>query len=185
VSVPADMAKAAGACVECFGGVDILHYNVGLPRVGGMTEISLEDWNKSMTVNVTGMFLANRAVLPIMEEQYRKTNRVGAIVNIGAVAAIRWTGVPMLAYAVSKAGVEALTRCVALEYAKRGVRCNCIHPGLLHTPQIVEPLKNLYGENNLDELMEVRKIQAPMGCMGDAWDVAYAALTWHRTRQST
>ncbi|MBS7706178.1 NAD(P)-dependent dehydrogenase (short-subunit alcohol dehydrogenase family) [Chelatococcus asaccharovorans] len=170
------MAAMAAACVEAFGSIDILHNNVGLAQVGGVTDTDPADWDRILKVNITGMFLSCRAVVPHMERQIETGGSPCAIVNVGAIAGRRWTGVPMLAYAVSKAGVEALTRSIALQYARAGIRCNCILPGLMDTPHVVEPLKNLYGENSLERLRQVRNNQAPMGFMGTAWDVAAAAV---------
>lgn len=63
-----------------------------------------------------------------------------------------------------------------IEYAKAGIRANSILPGLMNTPMIVEPLKDAYAEGDVDKMVEMRDAQCPMGHMGDAWDVAHAAL---------
>ncbi|MDX1711652.1 MAG: SDR family oxidoreductase, partial [Rhodovibrionaceae bacterium] len=115
--------------------------------------------------------LTCKHVLPIMEKQ-----GAGAIVNISSIAAIRYTGVPYISYNASKAGVVQFTRAVALEYAKKGIRANAILPGLMNTPMIVEPLKGVYAEGDIDKMIEIRDAQCPTGKMGDAWDVAYASL---------
>lgn len=176
VEDPVAMEGMAAFCVERFGRIDILHNNVGIAKVGGLTDTAIEDWDRVVSVNSKGMFLACRAVVPRMHAQFLADSIGCAVVNIGAIAGRRWTGVPMLAYAVSKAGVEALTRSIALEYVRAGVRCNCILPGIMDTPHVVEPLKSLYGEGDIERLKRVRNAQAPMGHMGDAWDVASAAL---------
>ncbi|OWJ63740.1 SDR family NAD(P)-dependent oxidoreductase [Inquilinus limosus] len=170
------MDQMAEACVARFGRIDILHNNVGVAKVGGLEDTSPQDWNRILATNITGMFQSCRAVVPRMKTQFEADGVGCAVINVGAVAGRRWTGVPMLAYAVSKAGVEALTRSVALEYARAGVRCNCILPGLMDTPHVVEPLKNLYGADDQQRLMQIRNSQAPTGRMGTAWDVAGAAL---------
>jgi NAD(P)-dependent dehydrogenase (short-subunit alcohol dehydrogenase family) len=100
----------------------------------------------------------------------------GAIVNISSVAAIRWTGVPYISYAASKAGAVQFTRGVALQYAKAGIRANAVLPGLMNTPMVQEPLKEVYAGGDIEKMIEVRDAQCPTGKMGDAWDVAYAAL---------
>jgi NAD(P)-dependent dehydrogenase (short-subunit alcohol dehydrogenase family) len=110
-------------------------------------------------------------VLPIMEHQGG-----GAIVNLSSVAAIRYTGVPYIAYNTTKAAIIGFTRGVALQYADKGIRCNAILPGLMKTPMIVEPLKDVYGAGDVEKMYAVRDAQCPMGHMGDAWDVAHAAL---------
>ena len=82
---------------------------------------------------------------------------------------------PYASYAATKAGILGLTQSIAMEYAKKGVRANAILPGLMNTPMIVKPLSSAYG-GNFDKMLEARSAQCPTGKMGDAWDVAYAAL---------
>ena len=68
------------------------------------------------------------------------------------------------------------TKMVAVEYAAKGIRANAILPGLMNTPMIREPLKEIYADGDIDKMIEIRDAQCPMGHMGDAWDVAHAAL---------
>jgi NAD(P)-dependent dehydrogenase (short-subunit alcohol dehydrogenase family) len=96
--------------------------------------------------------------------------------NISSVSGIRYTGVPYISYATTKGAILPFTQSVALEYAGRGIRANAILPGLMNTPMIVEPLKDVYGGGDVDEMGRVRDAQCPLGHMGDAWDVAHAAL---------
>lgn len=176
VSNAVDVDRVVAACLEHFGRIDVLHNNVGIARAHGLVDTDEAEWDEVFAVNVKSMFLTSRAVAPRMERQYRGDGRLGRIVNIGGVTGRRWTGVPMVAYAATKAAIESLTRSVALEYASRGVRCNCVVPGLMDTPHIVEPLRHLYGDGDLDRLRRVRSTQSPTAHMGSAWDVAYAAL---------
>jgi NAD(P)-dependent dehydrogenase (short-subunit alcohol dehydrogenase family) len=158
-------------CLDAFGRVDVLHNNVGIVEVGGAAAASEASWDRVMDVNVKSMFLTCRAVLPHMERQGR-----GAIVNISSVSGIRWLGVPYPSYAASKAAVLGFTRSIALEYAGRGIRANCILPGLMNTPMIVKPLAGAYAAGDVERMLAIRAAQCPTGAMGDAWDVAYAAL---------
>jgi NAD(P)-dependent dehydrogenase (short-subunit alcohol dehydrogenase family) len=168
----ADQVEAlVGRCVEAFGRVDVLHNNVGIVEVGGPVELSEASWERINAVNVTSFYLTCKHVLPIMEHQGG-----GAIVNLSSVAAIRYTGVPYIAYNTTKAAIIGFTRGVALQYADKGIRCNAILPGLMKTPMIVEPLKDVYGAGDVEKMYAVRDAQCPMGHMGDAWDVAHAAL---------
>jgi NAD(P)-dependent dehydrogenase (short-subunit alcohol dehydrogenase family) len=121
-------------------------------------------------VNQTSVFLTCKYVLPHMEAQGG-----GAIVNIGSIAGIRWIGFPYLAYSAAKAAMIAMTSNIAVQYATKGIRANCVLPGLMNTPLIREPLKNEYG-GKLDDMIAQRDKQSPTGKMGDAWDTAYAAL---------
>jgi NAD(P)-dependent dehydrogenase (short-subunit alcohol dehydrogenase family) len=165
------VAALVDHCVATLGRVDVLHNNVGIVEVGGAGEASEASWDRVMDVNVKSMFLTCKAVLPHMERQGR-----GAIVNISSVSAIRWLGVPYISYAASKAAILGFTRSIALEYARKGVRANCILPGLMNTPMIVQPLAGFYAEGEVERMLAMRAAQCPTGAMGDAWDVAYAAL---------
>ena len=171
----ADVTRAAEVealvqhCVATHGRIDILHNNVGIVEVGGPVEADEASWDRVIDVNLKSMYLTCRAVLPHMARQGK-----GAIVNIASIAGIRWLGVPYVSYAASKAGVLGLTQSIAMQYARHGVRANAILPGLMNTPMIVKPLSAAYGD--LDTMLATRAAQCPTGKMGDAWDVAYAAL---------
>lgn len=158
------------AGVEAYGRVDILHNNVGIG--GGDDEIlslTEESWDRIMTVNLKGMFLSSRSVLPLMREQ-----RSGSIINISSIAAICSTGI--VAYKTSKAGVNALTHQIALENAKYNIRANAIMPGLMNTPMAIEGISKARGVPK-EDLIRQRDASVPLGGkMGTAWDVAYAAL---------
>lgn len=166
-----EVAAVVAETVDRYGRVDILHNNVGIVEVGGPVEASEESWDRVMSVNLKSMFLTCKHVLPIMEKQ-----GAGAIVNVSSIAGIRWTGVPYASYSASKGGALQFTRSIALQYARHGIRANCILPGLMNTPMIVEPLKDAYAGGDVDKMIAMRDEQCPMGRMGDAWDVAYAAL---------
>ena len=100
----------------------------------------------------------------------------GSIVNTSSIASIRYTGYPSASYNASKGAVNQLTQNIAMQYAEKGIRANCVLPGLMNTPMIVEPLKDAYGEGGVEEMIKIREQQCPMKRMGEAWDVAYAAL---------
>ncbi|MEK9719673.1 MAG: SDR family NAD(P)-dependent oxidoreductase [Quisquiliibacterium sp.] len=170
VTVNDDMAQAATATREAFGRIDVLHNNVGIIDTGGAVEASEQSWNHVIATNQTGIFLACKHVLPIMVEQNK-----GAVVNISSVAGVRWLGFPYIAYSASKAAILAMTQNIALQYAKQGIRANCVLPGLLNTPMIREPLAANYGAG-VAEMLAIRDAQSPTGKMGDAWDTAYASL---------
>lgn len=158
------------AAVETYGRVDVLHNNVGIG--GGDDEIlslSEESWDRIMSVNLKGMFLSSRSVLPLMREQ-----RSGSIINISSIAAI--CSANIVAYKTSKAGVNALTHQIALENAKYNIRANAIMPGLMNTPMAIEGISKSRGVPR-EELIRQRDARVPLGGkMGTAWDVAYAAL---------
>jgi NAD(P)-dependent dehydrogenase (short-subunit alcohol dehydrogenase family) len=83
--------------------------------------------------------------------------------------------VPYITYTTTKGAILAFTRTIALQYAKQQIRANCILPGLMNTPMVHAGLQSAYG-GSTDEMVRRRDAQCPMGHMGDAWDVAYAAL---------
>jgi NAD(P)-dependent dehydrogenase (short-subunit alcohol dehydrogenase family) len=170
VSRSDDVKGLVDTAMSAFGRIDILHNNVGINRTGPTALLSEEDWDLVMNVNLKAIFLTCRAVLPIMETQGK-----GAIVNVSSVAALRYARIPYVVYSTSKGAILSFTRTVALEYAKRGVRANTVLPGLMNTPMVWASLKGAYGGGK-DAMIEERNSQCPMGRMGDAWDVANAAL---------
>jgi len=171
VSNSEEVKDMVSDCMEAYGRIDILHNNVGIVTVGGVVDTSEETWDRVMAINLKSMFLTIKYVIPNMTIQ-----GTGVITNISSIASIRYTGVNYVTYYTSKAGILGLTMSVAMEYAAKGIRCNAILPGLMNTPMVVEPLKGVYGHGDVQKMIEVRDRQCPMGKMGDAWDVAHAAL---------
>jgi len=164
VSHADDVAAMVDACIAAFGRIDVLHNNVGIVEVGGPVETSEESWDRVNDVNL-------KQVLPHMERQGK-----GAIVNIASVSGIRWLGVPYISYAATKAAIIQFTRVIALQYARSGIRANSVLPGMMNTPMVHAPeVIAAYG-GSAEEMVRRRDAQCPMGRMGDAWDVAYAAL---------
>jgi NAD(P)-dependent dehydrogenase (short-subunit alcohol dehydrogenase family) len=175
VTFKADVTKASDCkamvdkCIQTFGRIDILHNNVGIVEPGGPVEASEESWDRVMDVNLKSIFLTCKYVLPHMEKQ-----NCGSIVNISSIAGII---VPYAAvsYTASKAAIIALTRDIAIQYAKKGIRANSILPGLLNTPMVTASLAQSYG-GDAAEMITKRDAKCPTGKQGEAWDVAYAAL---------
>ena len=171
VSLAHNVAAMVDACIAAFGRIDVLHNNVGIVEVGGPVETTGDSWDRVNDVNLKSMFLTCKQVLPHMERQGK-----GAIVNIASVSGIRWLGVPYISYAATKAAVIQFTRVIALQYARSGIRANSILPGMMNTPMVHAPgVIAAYG-GSAEEMVRRRDEQCPMGRMGDAWDVAYAAL---------
>lgn len=156
-------------CIEVYGRTDILHNNVGIVEVGGPVEINEENWDRLIDVNLKSMFLTCKFCIPYMEKQGG-----GVIINVSSLGSIRYIGYPSISYNASKGAVNQLTQNIAIQYAEKGIRANCILPGLMNTPQIIEYLKNAYG--GVEEMVKKRESMCPMKKMGDAWDTAYAAL---------
>jgi len=158
-------------CVEQYGRVDILVNNVGGSRKGGPVQLDEAVWQDQLDYNLTSVFLGCKYTLPIMERQ-----GAGSIVNIASTSGIRWTGSAQVGYASSKAGVIQLSRVVAMEYAKRGIRCNAVIPGQMHTPMVETRLAGQRSGGNVQELLAQRQARIPLPFMGDGIDTANAAL---------
>ena len=124
---------AAGRCLERFGRLDAYVNNAGiLGPEGPLHETSLEAWEEVNAVNMRGTFLGCRAAIRAMREAGG-----GAIVNVGSILSV--TADPFLtSYTATKHGVLGLTRAIAVDYATAGIRCNCVLPGDMETPMIVE-----------------------------------------------
>ena len=171
VTDSAQIERVMAEVCEHWGGLHVLVNNVGGSVPGGPVELSEEDWAGQLEFNLTSAFLTTRCALPIMEAQ-----GAGAIVNISSVAGLRHIGNHHAAYAAAKAGLVQFTKAVAVQYAARGVRCNSISVGLMHTPLVEARLAAQYGEGDFEALVAKRHAQVPMGRMGSGWDVAHAAL---------
>ena len=173
VSVHDDIRRMFDECVQAFGRVDVLDYNVGLAHVGGVVELAEEDWDRVLAVNLKGCYLSMKYAIPIMQ-----AHGGGSIINISSIAAIRHTGVPYATYYASKAAMVQLSRASAVEYAAEAIRVNTVLPGLMKTPMVEHSagLTTQYGQGDVERMWQARAQQVPMGHMGDAWDVAYACL---------
>ncbi len=171
VSLKAEVEAAVAACYGTYGGIDLLDNNVGILDVGGPVELSEASWDRQIAVNLKSMYLTCGAVIPVM-----LARGGGAIVNISSIAGLRYLGVPYIAYAATKGAIMPFTRAIALQYANQGIRANCVAPGLMDTPMIRAPLQDAYGKGGVDNMLAARNKSCPMGFMGDAWDVARAAL---------
>jgi NAD(P)-dependent dehydrogenase (short-subunit alcohol dehydrogenase family) len=166
----ADCRAMLDHCLERFGGIDILHNNVGIGGGdGGPAHVEEAEWDRILAVNLKSVVLPCKHVLPIM-----RANGGGSIVNISSIAAICST--PLVAYKVSKAGINAYTQSLAVGNARYGIRANVIMPGLIETPMAIEGISQATGMAK-PELIARRNAQVPLGArMGTAWDVAHAAL---------
>jgi NAD(P)-dependent dehydrogenase (short-subunit alcohol dehydrogenase family) len=168
VTDPSDGESLAGAVVERFGAIDVLFNNAGIAGVGVLHETSVELWDRVMAVNVRGVFLIARAVLPSMIAAGR-----GSIINMSST--IAEIGLANRAsYAASKGAVLALTRQMQADYASHGIRVNALLPGTIHTPFVDRYLAESYDDPVAG--LEVLKKRQLTGDLGRPEDVAAAAL---------
>jgi NAD(P)-dependent dehydrogenase (short-subunit alcohol dehydrogenase family) len=169
LAAASDIERMTAACIEQLGRIDVLNYNVGIGTIGGPVELPVEEWDRISDLNLRGLYLACKSILPPMVKQGG-----GSIVAISSVAGLRYPGFPHMAYGVSKAGMIQLMRYVALEYARQGVRANSVIPGMIDTPRIAR-VTAAWSERDFDDARRVRDGKCPMGHTGSPWDIAYAA----------
>lgn len=167
-----DVKAAVDTCLARHGRIDILVNNVGGSAPGDPVSMLEEVWHAQMDLNLKTVFLACKHVLPVMQGQGR-----GVIVNVASVAGVRdQPGRQYIAYAASKAGVIRMSKAIAIDNARRGIRCNTVVPGLMNTPLVTERLARQIGGNDAEKLIAERNARVPIGQMGDGWDVAHAVL---------
>jgi len=154
------------ACVAAFGSLDFAVNNAGTTGAGGqVADYDLEDWRRTMAINLDGVFFCLRAELPVMVGQGG-----GSIVNVASGAGlVGFAGLP--AYVASKHGVVGLTRAAAIEYAPQGVRVNCVCPGSVRTPMLEGFIG---GRARVEKMMAAG---APLGRLGRPEEVA-EAIVW-------
>ena len=170
VFVQADVATAEGAArliqtaAERFGGIDILVNVAGIVASGSVEQCSEEEWDRSMTTNVKSVFLTSKLALPYLRDRH------GVIVNISSTVAIK--GVANRAvYSASKGAV--LSRSMAAEYVREGVRVNCVCPGTIETPSFHDRVS---ASADPEKAMEDFIARQPMGRLGTPEEIAQAIL---------
>ena len=163
--------EMVAACIKEFGTVDILHNNVGGSAAGGAMDMDEEIWDRQMDHNLKHVFLVTKEVLPYMVKQHS-----GSIINMSSTSGLTYGGAFQIAYATTKAAIRRYSQAVAIEFAGRGVRCNTIIPGQLHTPMVEVRLAGQRTGGDVDAIIASRNARIPMGQMGDGFDVAYAAV---------
>ncbi len=157
-------AAIVAGTIELFGQVDVLVNNAGVFELGGIVDTTLDQWNRTISINQTGVFLGMQAVAAHMSG--RKT---GSIVNISSVAGM--TASPgFIAYGASKWAVRGMTKSVAKELAAFGVRVNSIHPGIIDTVMLQT------FEQAGDGIRDAIRQRIPMGREADPIEVARLAL---------
>jgi NAD(P)-dependent dehydrogenase (short-subunit alcohol dehydrogenase family) len=173
VSRAAEVEAMVAACLKAYGRIDVLHNNVGIAEMGSVVDVAEAGWDRVFAVNLKSAYLAMKHVIPVMIGQGG-----GSIINISSIASIRHVGISYVSYGTSKAAMNQMTRTTAVEFAARHVRVNAILPGLMKTPMVEHSagLAQSYARGDVEAMWRARDAQVPMGHMGDAWDVANAAL---------
>jgi NAD(P)-dependent dehydrogenase (short-subunit alcohol dehydrogenase family) len=167
VSDPVQANSFIARCVELYGKIDILVNNAGVNLPGIFHEVSNEVIDKTLNVNVKGAMYGSRAAIPHMLSQGS-----GSIVNISSVNGL--VAEPFLTiYAASKGALIMLTKGIALDYAKQGIRCNCICPGWVDTPINYAHAEMLGG---LDKVYASIDQFQPIGRPGEPREIAHLAL---------
>lgn len=166
VTVEADVREAVTTTVKTFDRLDVLVNNAGnLFHAGPLHETTDHVWDETFDIFLKGTFRFIRAAIPQMLEQGG-----GSIINISTVGGMKAIpGFPGHAYQAAKAGVNLLTKTVAVEYAKQGIRCNAICPAGVLTPPVEEMLSNPAMKDFFENLH-------PMGRLGRPEDIAEAAV---------
>ncbi|HEU0258829.1 MAG TPA: SDR family NAD(P)-dependent oxidoreductase [Burkholderiales bacterium] len=160
VTRASDCAAMVQEAVSSWGGLDILHNNVGIESRLDLMETTEQEWDRIMAVDLKTMFLATQAAVPAMEKRGR-----GAITCISSIAAM--VGHGRTAYAAAKAGVIGLVTSLAVQLGPKGIRVNGIAPGQVWTPMV---------ERLGAEARERRKKASPLGTEGTGWDVGWGAV---------
>ena len=167
VSKDADARRMVQETVKTFGRLDILVNNAGIVIPGRVDNMSEEDWDRTVAVNLKGVFLASRYAIPEM----RKVGG-GVIVHNASVVAIK--GVKeRAAYTASKGGVWALTKAMAADYITENIRVNCVCPGTIHTPSLERRIQAFPDPEKARIDFIARQ---PMGRLGKDEEIAAAIL---------
>ncbi|MDE0079576.1 MAG: SDR family oxidoreductase [Caldilineaceae bacterium] len=169
VSKEADIAAAIELAVERYGRLDCLVNNAGIPgRPAKIEDIQEEDFHVMMNVDLLGVLMGMKHAVPVMRKQ-----RTGCIISISSALGERTGGVTL--YNIAKAGVNHLTRCIAVEVGKDNIRVNAISPGMTATPIMAKALGLDNGEETLDALTEALADCQPIERGGQPQDIANMA----------
>lgn len=160
---PAECRRMVEAAVDTFGRLDFLDNNVGIGSKGSVVDETLQSWQHVMQVNVEIMVLTAKHAIPAM----KKTAGGGAIVNISSISALRPRG--LTAYTTSKAAVIGLTRAMAVDHGRDGIRVNCVAPGPVYTPMVYAR-----GNGMSPDARDARRRASVLGLEGTGWDIGHA-----------
>ena len=167
VTDPSSVAALYAAAVERFGGIDVLYNNAGIMPAddASVLDTDLDAWNRVQAVNATGVFLCCKHGIPHLLDRGG-----GSVINVASFVALMGAATSQIAYTASKGAVLSLTRELAVEFARRGVRVNALCPGPVETPMLMR----LFEDD--PAAFERRRVHLPMGRLAKAREVALGAL---------
>ena len=172
ISNEEDVKHLINEAVEAFGTIDVMINNAGVENEVPSHELTLDDWNKVISTNLTGCFLGSREAIKYMVEH----NIKGSVINMSSVhEQIPWPH--FVHYAASKGGVKLMSETLALEYAPKGIRVNTICPGAINTPINEEKFNDPEAKQQVLDLI-------PMGYIGKPEEVAACAV-WLASKESS
>ena len=163
VTNEASWVSAVDAAVSNFGKLDILVNNAGVSHRAGLEDTTSDAWDKVIDVNVKGVFLGTKAVIPAM-----RAAGGGSIINISSIAGLIGMG-NIAAYSATKGAVRLLTKSTAVQYGPKGIRCNSIHPGVIETDMTKESMSD---QSKRQSVLDMTLL----GTLGTVDDIAFAAL---------
>jgi NAD(P)-dependent dehydrogenase (short-subunit alcohol dehydrogenase family) len=175
VTVDADTERMAAIAAGEFGRIDVLFANAGIAGVGSIGSTTRQGWERVIAVNLTGVWLCSKAVLPCMEAQGG-----GSVINQASIGGVvGFSGI--MPYAAAKAGVIGLTRQAAIEYAAKSIRFNAICPGTVVTPLVTRTYEERGGiamgsQQTLEQALQANAARYPLGRLGTVEDVAGMAV---------
>jgi NAD(P)-dependent dehydrogenase (short-subunit alcohol dehydrogenase family) len=163
VTRSADVAAGVGTAIEAYGGVDVVVNNAGITITGAAHDLTEDDWDRELAINLKSVYLVSKALWPHFLERGG-----GSIVSTASIAGL-WAIPDDAAYCASKAGVIMLTKCLALDGAKAGIRANCVCPGFIQTPMIDGYFAD---QPDPDASREFAVKLHPLGRLGEPRDIA-------------
>ena len=165
------ISAAVQHAVETFGGLHVLYNNAGvmLGDDDNPVTTSVATYQKTMDINVLGVLLGCKYAIPAMQESARQSGEAASIVNVASFVAHMGAATPQVAYTASKGAVLAMTREIAVIYARQGIRANALCPGPIMTPLLAKFLSD-------DAKRNRRLVHIPMGRFGEPTEIANGAL---------